>query len=240
MGEDFVDGLLFEIKQEIIDNFFGERRRLEEERAACQELVEEQRARVRGLKRSQARLRRLLLDERALQGFCTLAGSEPAAFPPANVPKGKPQLAHRPRGLTLASRYSDLLSRAYEDLAERAEACAEGQAELEAALRLYREDVEHYQRNYDVLSIVAVLNRMAPEEVERRHWLGENFRPEETASLAESLSIRPMALPEELRGVSLALPRLRETRSWLKDLARDLCRRKPEEVRQQLARYLLP
>jgi hypothetical protein len=240
VDDGFVDSLLFEIKQEIIENFFAERLRLQELRSVCQELAAEQRKRLRALRRSQARLRRLLLDEDGLHRFCALSGAEPEAFPPRTPPPEGPAILEcDPRGLRLAARYDKLLRRAYEDLVAKAEVFAEGQAELEAATRAYNQDVEHYQCNYDVLTIVAVLNRMSPEEIERRHWLGENFRPEETASLADALTIRHLAVPEDLRQAAVALPDLSEMHSGLRDLAKNLCRRKPEEARTQLARYLL-
>ena len=240
MDDDFVESLLFEVKQEIVENFFAERLRLEELKALCQERVAEQRRRVLALGRSRGRLSRLLLDDEHRRRFCSLLGIDPGSFAPSGVPEGGRVLEGTPHGLTLAGRYGALLALAYEDLAAKAEACVEGQAELEAALRAYNEDVEQYARNFDVMTIVAVLNRMSPEEIERRHWLGENYRPEETASLADALTIRPLALPADLQAVSMALPHLRQVRPHLKALARDLCHHRTEEVRAQLARYLLP
>jgi hypothetical protein len=239
VNDEFITGLMYEIKQEIIDNFFSERRRLDEERAIFGEMVAEQRPRLRALARAQTRLKRLLLDEAGLQGFCALSGA-PAEFL-TQAPREQPRAREfRARGLTFASRYGALLGQAYDLVASRAEECAERQADIEAALAVYNEDAEHYRRNFDVLSIVAVLNRMAPDELDRRHWLGENFRPEETASLADSLNAPPLAMPKDLQRVSVALPELKAMRSRLKGLARELCRRKPEEARAELARCLQP
>lgn len=239
MNEDFVDSLLHEIKQEIIDNFFAERRLLEEEREACGELMKEQAKRLKRLRRSQARLARLLLDEAGLASFCALAGQEAGEFPPRSLSPGEHCLFKcRPRGLTLGSRYGALLVAAYEEFARQARELARGQEELEASVRAYNEDVDHYRRNFDVMTIVEVLGRMDPEEIERRHWLGENFSAEEKAGLADTLTIRHLAVPEELRGAVRALPEPRQLRSGLRRLAKELCRRRPEEAKAELARFL--
>jgi hypothetical protein len=241
VNEDFVDSLLFEIKQEIIDNFFAERRLLEEERADCGELLAEQAKRLKKLARSQARLRRLLLDDAGLAGFCALSGLPAGCFPPRTpAPRGPRVLECRPRGLTLASRYGALLVAAYDDYARLSQDFAAGQAELEASVLAYNEEVERYRRNYDILTIVAVLNRMAPEEIERRHWLGGNYTPEETASLADTLSIRPLAVPGEFQKALVSPPDPKQMRSQLRGLAKNLCRRKPEEAKAELARFLGP
>jgi len=237
VDDDYVNSLLFEIKQEIIDNFFAERRRLEEERAVCDEIAAEQRLRLRGLTAAKARLKALLLDEVGLQRFCTLTGAGHDFFPPEAPAPPIDAAPLRPRGLTMASRYGAALAQAYEDVARRAEEYVEGQADLNASLGVYNEDAEAYRRNYDVMTIVAVLNRMAPEEMERRHWLGENFRPEETASLADSLTVRQMRMPADLAAAA-ALPALKETRARLREVARELCRRRPEEARAMLERCL--
>ncbi|MFH0809418.1 MAG: hypothetical protein V2A77_02945 [Pseudomonadota bacterium] len=238
-NDEFVESLLFEIKQEIIDNFFSERRRLADEKVYCLELIDNQKKLLQALRHSQGRLRRLLLDDEGLRAFCAFCGAEADSFPPPAAPPTIPPLDCRLRGFTLASRYGSLLVRAYEDMLQQAETCTKGRDRVKAALEAHNQDVEHYRRNYDILTIVAVLNRMSPEEVERRYWLGENFTPTEIGSLAERLNIKPLLLPVELQISRLAPPDIGLARSELRALAKTLCRRQPNEARVQLARYMM-
>jgi hypothetical protein len=56
------------------------------------------------------------------------------------------------------------------------------------------EDILAFERNYDILSLTAVLHSLNPAEIQRRRILGINFSAAEAATSAANLSFHTMSL----------------------------------------------
>ena len=55
-------------------------------------------------------------------------------------------------------------------------------------------NITHFQKNYDLLAILSFLKSLDTTLIERKYVMGENFTPEEMASIDQKLYIRPIDL----------------------------------------------
>ena len=226
--EQYIQALQQAVKQEIIQNYFRERRIVEEEILLVTEAVS---ARLGGLSlwdRHRALLGRALGSPQACQEFCGIAQINPPS--PREVELASPAVGlARIRGLTRAARFASLVRGLYQGLVEQA---AELEQERQKALDLMEEvnqDIVTFENNHDLMMLSSYLRSLDPAELQRRNILGVNFTAREKALSAENLSFRP------LKAVKLGLdqpgPRPRPAASVMSQAAgllKRLARENPE------------
>lgn len=190
--DDLISSLNQQVKQEILDRYFRERRIIEEEIGLLLEEASSFHGGVAFWEAHRARLGRALLSPEARAEFFELAGVRPPREERVdNVPWAVP--LRRPRGWTMAGRYRDLVGQLYRDLYDMGQ---ELLAERERVLELLEEvnrDIKHFENTHDFLSLTAYLRTLDPQEIERRKFLGVNFTARESEVSAEALSFRPVA-----------------------------------------------
>ncbi len=209
MGDDsYIQALNQAVKQEIIQNYFRERRIIEEEILLVTEAVSALLGGLYAWEKHRARLGRALGDADIREKFFAAAGIRSPR--PESVAIAAPAVGLTPiRGLTRAARYVSLIRGLYQGLVEGAAALED---ERNRALKLTGEvnrDILVFEANHDLLMLVSYLRSMDPCELQRRSILGVNFSARERALSAEALSFKPLK-PQDM-DLDLPMPKPRPT-----------------------------
>lgn len=229
MGDDtYIQALNQAVKQEIIQNYFRERRIIEEEILLVTESVSALLGGLAAWEKHRARLGRALGDTGIRDKFFAAAGVRPPR--PESVAHAAPAVGLAPiRGLTRAARYASLIRGLYQGLVEGA---ASLEDERQKALRLTREvnqDILAFEANHDLMMLVAYLRSLNPSELQKRNILGVNFSAREKAMSAEALSFKPLKARD--MGLEEPLPQPRpvsEVMERIGGLLKEALKRNPQ------------
>lgn len=207
MGDDtYIQALNQAVKQEIIQNYFRERRVIEEEMLLVTEAVSALLGGIAAWEKHRARLGRALGNADVREKFFAAAGISPPR--PQSVASAAPAVGLAPiRGLTRAARYVSLIGGLYQGLVEGAAAL---EAERQKALKLTKEvnrDILAFEANHDLMMLVAYLRSLNPAELQKRNIMGVNFSAWEKALSAGALSFRPLKAREMGLEEPVAQPR---------------------------------
>lgn len=222
MGDDdFISALNQAVKQDIIENYLRERRIVEEE---TQMVFEACSAFLGGVDRwedRKAALAQALLTQEGVDRFFTLAGLSLTT----DVLRPRTRSYPKIKGFTRARRYRRLIQRLYEELWQAGMDLARERQEVLELRQEVNQDIQDFERNYDLMGLQCYLRDMDPAELQRRKFLGVNFTPQETAQAAAALSFHPLSAQRLGLDVELDHPRppgelLPATRSLLDELCR--------------------
>ncbi|MEW6265450.1 MAG: hypothetical protein AB1641_20425 [Thermodesulfobacteriota bacterium] len=206
--EDIFAALTYQVKEEVINNYFRERRILEEE--------------INEFNRNLAAYRTLEAETRAVRDDLACLLVSPDNFrrffhllgfhrPPLQRWGHGRRIIGRPpeapegltaRGFTRQGRYVNLTLRTYRRLYDQAK---EGRIAAERLFTLAREineDIKRFQLNYDLLSIIGFLKNMDVALSEKTRFLGNNFSAAELTAAQDGLDFKKLN------------PRLLGVRAW--------------------------
>lgn len=232
--EQYIQALQQAVKQEIIQNYFRERRIVEEEILLVTEAASAWLGGVSLWERHRALLGRALGGQAAWEEFFAIAGVDPPS--PRGVSQAAPAVGlARIRGLTRAGRYAGLIKGLYQGLAAEAEALEE---ERHKALKLMEEvnrDILAFEANHDLMMLSSYLRSLDPVELQRRKILGVNFTAQEKLLSAEALSFKPLKAAK--MGLDQPGPRPRPVGAVMHEAApllKKIAREDPEAGREFL------
>jgi hypothetical protein len=197
MQDDIIGALTQEIKEEVIERYLYDRRLIEEQIKYVNELAEL-------VKR---------LNEECFSYFVSIcdALAEPefvAEFARAielEEPPFRTQFNHNPddfrrscsvkvRGLTPRAKFKKLLSEMYLEFYALNSKYKEAYEDFQEECNAVNHNLKQFQNNYDLLTILNFLRDMDADFVEKKRWLGDNFSPDEIASIEENLSFKPIRI----------------------------------------------
>ncbi|MBU4563341.1 MAG: hypothetical protein KMY53_06660 [Desulfarculus sp.] len=192
MGDDaYIQALNQAVKQEIVQNYFRERRIIEEEILLVTEAVSGLLGGLYAWEKHRARLGRALGDADIREKFFDAAGIIPPR--PESVASAAPAVGLTPiRGLTRAARYASLIQGLYKVLVDEAAGLED---ERQRAIKLMKEvnqDILAFEANHDLMMLESYLRSMNPDALQKRKILGVNFTAKEKAVSAEALSFKPL------------------------------------------------
>lgn len=189
--EDFISALHQSVKREVVNNYLNERCIVEEEINILLEDTCGYHGGLAAWEEDKTRLAGALLAPQAADRFFALAGLELPSWDRVQaLPLAVP--LSRPRGLTRAARYRNLVGILYEGLWGKARELGEERGRLEALMNEVNADIRRFEANYDLMSLSAYLRTLDPVEIRRRKILGVNFTARENQVSAEALSFRPL------------------------------------------------
>lgn len=199
--EDFLDGLTYQVKEEVVRRYLRERRILEEEKREYDETLAAYRdieAQVYELRHDLACL--LVTSDNYAAFWRALGFAAPPLVrlgPAASDRAPYCPLGLTPKGLTQKGKFVGLVVAVYDRFFQKAE---EGREAADALMALVREingDIKRFQSNYDLLGIIQFLRSMDISLLTKEKFLGTNFTAKEVGALEENLAIRPLSLQKE-------------------------------------------
>ncbi len=230
--DDLVSSLTRQVKAEVVENYLFERRLIELQIEHLHSMAGAamQQAQEAGLRL--ARISNLMIEpEMQLRLDAILGGKPPGfwlTFLGAKYRGGVRLIGAR--ALTKRAKFRKVVLESYGRFHARMEQYEEKYARFVEECSAVNRNIESFQRNFDILSIVNFLKSLDTLGIERKKILGENFTAQETASLDQSLFIRPIAVEKFHVPAPWHLPAPDAIRGKLCMLVEEICTRYPEKV----------
>ena len=195
--DDFLDGLTYQVKEEVVRRYLRERRILEEEKREYGDALKA----YRGIETQVIELRDdlacLLVTAENYSSFWRIMGFDsPPLARLGQADSDRPPycpLGLSPRGFTQKGKYVGLVTAVYDRFYQKAE---EGRKVAEALLALAKEinnDIKRFQANYDLLGIIQFLRSLDVTMLVKKKFLGVNFTAKEVGALEENLAIKSIS-----------------------------------------------
>lgn len=236
MEDDIISSLTRQIKEEVIENYVRERNLVFLQIESLLWQAGKVRARALASGRCLQRLACLTIHPEMTARLARALGIPPDSYWSGCLKRDIPDKLRLicVRGLTEKSRFRKLVLEAFRLLVAGMEAYRRAYEELDAEYRGVNHNIEAFQKNFDVLSILSFLRNLDTLAVEKKLTLGENFTAEEMSSLDRKLYIRPMRFDELNVPPPLSIPNHGQCLKRLAELADEIRRRYPAEVRKIL------
>jgi hypothetical protein len=199
MQDDIIGALTQEIKEEVIERYLYDRRLIEEQIKYVDELAEQVTKLKEGCASRFVSIYELLVRQEFITDFAEALGLKDAPFRESG--DGGPNDSGRQcwvkvRGLTPRAKFKKLLSQLYLELYALNSQYKGAYEDLREECKAVNYNLKKFQNNYDLLTILNFLKDMDVEFVERKRWLGDNFSPEEMASIEANLSFKPIRMEQ--------------------------------------------
>lgn len=233
MEDDLISSLTRQVKEEVIENYLTERRivglQIEDIEAQAEE------ARFQALKtgRRLSRLAYLMVQPEMLKKLLDLLNISSPSFWNDCLEKkfSRGIRLIRVRALTDKGKFRKLLLEAYNRLYRWMENYRKVYEELNAECRAVNMNIDKFQKNFDLLTILNFLKSLDQATLERKHYLGENFTAEELTSIDQKLYLRPINFEKLGIPVPLTLPKPERVEEALSNLAHDIYQKYHRDIK---------
>lgn len=224
MADDISAALLYQVKKEIAENYFGARKGIEEEKAALAERVKVHRDTAGKLVYQDfCRIYQILGSKALVQQFWEIVGIETQVFYDRYLLEAGDIASCllktvKTRGLTRHGRYRNLLLDCYKLLVKDIERYREGQADLEEERLIINEEIAQLSANYSLTEILTFVHSI--EDVgSLAGVLGANTVPTQRQDLETKLAMHKLESLGEEHIELPPLPPLSTVKGKLKRLA---------------------
>ncbi len=236
MEDDLVTSLTRQVKEEVIRNYLLERRLIELQI----EHINTQAAEIRRLSREVglrlARLSSLMIQPDMQSRLQELLGTRSCYFWVAFLDvkfKRRVRLIWV-RALTKKAKFRKVVLESYSRLFRWMTQYKEQYQELTNECSAVNRNIDSFQKNFDLLSILNFLRNLDTRGIERKKILGDNFTATEIAELDKNLYINPVSMEKLDVPAPLDLPESGSVRGELSNLAEEIFQRYGEEVKKIL------
>ena len=199
MQDDFISALTLEVKEEVIQNYLYERRLIEEQINYLNELVDHTVQLQERLYGRFARMYGLLCETEFINKFISLLGLKEAPFKGriGTESKCKKELRLiKVHGLTDRSKCKKYLMESYRRLCTWNDKYREEYENLKDECNAVNHNIKKFESNHDLLTILNFLKGMDVDGIEKKHFMGENFSPEELGAVEKSLHFKPVQIEQ--------------------------------------------
>ena len=199
MQDDFLSAMTQEVKEEVINNYLYERRLIEEQINYVKELGEHT-IQIQGmLYRRFARMYDLLMKSEFINEFVILLGLKELLLNGwlSDDPEYRKNVRFiKVRGLTDRSKFKKLFLESYRRLYNWNNQYVEAYGDLLKECDAVNKNLKKFEDNYDILTILNFLKNMDVEEITKKHFMCDNFAPEEIASIEKTMRFKPVSIKE--------------------------------------------
>ena len=199
MQDDFISALTLEVKEEVIQNYLYERRLVEEQIHYAEELAEHVAQLQEMLFGRFARMYDLLFETEFINELMDILGLKEPPFNDRIDRDSKYRKNVRfikIRGLTDRTRFRKLTLEAYQRLVTWNDKYKEAHEDLKEECKAVNSNLTKFEKNHDLLTIISFLKSMDVGETVKKHFMGENFTPEELGAVEKSLHFKPVRIEQ--------------------------------------------
>lgn len=237
MQDDFITSLTYEVREEVVERYFYERRLIELQISHVHELAQHARKLEQRLHLCFARLYELLIDDHHVTRFTRMTGLKMPLFKKRvapGAPGHKNSFITRFKMLISRGRFKKLLLKEYQELCGSAERYKSAYENLREECKAVNYNMGKFEKNYDLMIIINFLNAMDPELVMKKYFLGANFTPEEIGAAGEGLAFKKIDLEQFQLTKPPEIPGLKTVHRPLASIARSIYTAHASEVRALL------
>lgn len=224
MADDIAAALIYQIKKEIAERYFGTRKAIEEEKQALQERLQAHRDTVvKTVYGDFCQIYQLLHSAPLIEEFWEALGLKNKPFydrylENSRNTKACPLSDQKVRGLTLRGKYKNLLLECYRRVFDHLKPYREGYQELLEECLVINEEIDQLSANYRLSDILAFVRSIEGLD-SLTGVLGETIVPTQRQDLEEKLTVIKLDCPGKDLVEIPPLPPLNEVKSRLKQLA---------------------
>lgn len=233
MEDELIAGLTRQVKEEVVENYLTERRLLEIQVEEVHRHAKE--VRFKALKTAK-RLNRLWLlmvkGDTQQQLFRTLGIPRETYWSDCFTSSFSRKLGYiRVRALTGKGRFRKLLLESYSRFHQWMQRYNQSYHELQKEVEAVNHNIDVFQKNFDLLSILRFLKTLDTQTLERKRYLGENFTADEMASVEKRLYIKPVKFESFSLPIPIPVHPPKEIESNLTELADTVYRKYQAQVK---------
>ncbi len=234
--DDLVSSLTRQVKQEVVENYLLERRLIELQIEHINSLAGGAIKQAQAAGFRLARLSALMIEpDMKLRLEAILGVTLSCYWNSCLEVKFKGQVRFiSARALTRNAKFRKVVLESYSRLHSWMKRYEEKYAQIVDECSAVNRNIEFFQRNFDLLSIVNFLKGLDTLGLERKRILGENFTAQEMAALDQNLYIGPVSVEKLDLPLALNLPVTDSIRGKLCNLADEVFTRYPEKVKKIL------
>ncbi len=235
MEDDLVASLTRLVKEEVIENYLLERRLIDLQIEHLNMQADATRRQAWIVERRLARLSFLMIHSDMQRRLREMLGME-AGFWNAclNEPFTRKVPLIRVRALTRKGKFRKLLLESYSRFHYWMKEYKQHYEDLANERSAVNSNIDSFQKNFDLLSILNFLRNLDMQGIERKKILGNNFTAKEMSELDNNLYIRPVSMEILNVPAPLDIPGPDSIRGKLSDLAEEIFQRYGEEVKKIL------
>ena len=225
MPDDLISAMTQEVKEEVISNYLYERRLIEEQIGYVKELAGHAAQLQKMFYKRFARMYNLLSKPEFINEFVFLLGLKEVPFKDqiADDPEYRKDLRFiKVRGLTDRSKFKKLLLESYRRLCNWNNQYAEAYRNLLKECEAVNHNLKKFEDKHDILTILNFLKNMDIEEIVKKHFMGDNFAPEEIASIEKTLRFKPVKVEQFNLIPPPGLPELTAIKDQMTSLANSI------------------
>ena len=236
MTDDLISAMTQEVKAEVINNYLYERRLIEEQISYVKEVADHAAQLQEMLFKRFARMYNLLPKPEFINEFVFLLGLKEIPFKERiadDFAYRKDVLFIKVRGLTDRLKFKKLFLESYTRLCTWNNKYLEAYRNLMDECKAVNHNLKKFEDNHDLLTILNFLKGMDLEEVTKKHFMGDNFAPEEIASVEKTLRFKPVGIKQFNLIPPPVLPELTDVQNQMKSLANsvyDRCSNKMKTI----------
>jgi hypothetical protein len=236
MDEDLICSLTRQIREDILDNYLTERRLVSLQIEDVEEQAEGARDRAVRAGRRLNRMVHLMVHPEMVEKLYVLLGvPQPSFWINCSEKKLSRRIQFiRVRALTNKAKFRKLVVESYHRLYQWMERYRETYEELNGQCRAVNSNIQHFNQNFDLLTILSFLKSLDTGTLEREQFLGGNFTAEELASVDQKLYIGPIKFKDLQIPEPLPLPKVESVESSLSALANEVYRKYQKHVQRFL------
>lgn len=236
MEDDLIASLTRQVKEEVIENYVRERRLVDLQLDDIREQSREARLRAEVTAWRLTRLSHLMIDDemrRKLAGLLDMPErSFWATYLYRKLSRRLPIL--RVSGLTHKSKFRKLVLESYRRFHLWMEKYRVVYDQLAGDVRAVNVNIDVFQKNFDLLSILAFLRNLDMQAIEMQKVLGQNFTPLEMASLDQKLYVKPLDFEKLNVPAPLTLPERDAMATAISNLAAEVYEKHTVQVKNRL------
>lgn len=234
MQEDLIGSLTRQVREEVIQNYLTERRLVRLQIEEIENSAKQMKLRAVKVGRRLNRLMHLMIQaEMKKRLIAILQIPQPSFWSECTEKKLSRHIRFiRVSALTDKRKFRKLVLESYHRLYERTAIYEKGYESLRLDCEAVNLNIRSFQTNFDLLSILSFLRGLDTQTLERKQFLGENFTPEELASVDQKLYIKPISFQALNVPAPMPLRAPGSLEKTLIDLSDEVYRKSEEQVKK--------
>lgn len=224
MANDISAALLYQVKKEIAERYFGSRKTIEEEKTVLRGHIQAHRDTIgKTVYEDFRQIYQLLGTEKLVEEFCEIVGLETKLFYDRYLQetgdiKARPVAPIKVHGLTESGRYKNFLLDCYKRLLDDLKLYREGYYDLMEECLIINEEIKQLTANYNLNEILTFV-RSIEDVGSVAGVLGETIVPTQREDLEKKLAISKLNCPGKDIVEIPPLPGSSQVKTKLKHLA---------------------
>lgn len=234
MDDDLISLLTRQVKEDVVENYMTERRLIGLQIEEVERQAEAIKFRASRTGKRLSRLAQLMVEPELMKRLLEVLHVPQPSFWSEHLEQrfARDIRFIRVRALTDKAKFRKLVLESYNRLCGKMERYRTAYEDLQIECRAVNRNIAGFHANFDLLSILNFLKSLDLQTIERKQYLGQNFTPEELASVDQKLYIRPLSFEQLAIPLPLRLPRPEIAERYLSDLANEVYQKHSRQLKQ--------